>query len=325
MSENTHFPKPRIIISKCLGFAACRYNGENLHNKLVKTLAPFVEYVPVCPEVESGLPVPRDPIRVVEKDGARTLYQPAREADVSPGMQDFLQSYFNTLTAPEGFLLKNRSPSCGFKDVKIYQDFNPQARSTRGAGFFGTEVIARYPDHPVEDEGRLKNFTIREHYLTQIFTLARFREVARRESMKDLVAFHSKNKYLLMALDQKRMRTLGKITANHEDHPLQEVLSSYEKELLKALRNTPTPNQWINVIEHALGGFSDKLSDAERLFFVRTIEEYRDERIPLSVLIKLVETDAVRFEIDYLLNQSFLRPFPEELVEITDSGKGRNR
>ncbi|ERP38725.1 YbgA family protein [Chitinivibrio alkaliphilus] len=323
--SSPEFPKPRIVVSKCLGFAACRYNGENLHDKIVSALAPYVEYLPVCPEVEAGYGIPRDPIRIVEEEGRRFLFQPAVEKDVTQAMDKFLSTYFSDPPEAEGFLLKNRSPSCGFQDVKVYQGRSRGASTRRGPGFFGGAVLNTYENCAVEDEGRLKNFTIREHFFTQIFAYAGLRVVQQKKTMRALSDFHASQKYLLMACDQKRLRLLGKLVANHENRPIQEVFSLYEQSFLPALKKIPTPGQWINVIEHAMGGFSKKLTEQERHYFVRTIEEYRDERIPLSVLLHLVESAAIRFEQTYLLEQSFLHPYPPQLVEITDSGKGRSR
>jgi uncharacterized protein YbgA (DUF1722 family) len=195
----------------------------------------------------------------------------------------------------------------------------------KGAGLFGGEIMERYKGLAIEDEGRLKNFGIREYFLTKLFTLASFRVLKEKPaSMKDLVAFQARNKLLFMAHNQVKAKTLGQIVANHDHLPMEKVLEKYQSALQDILSRSPSFTSWINVLMHAFGGVSDKLQKDERKFFLDTIEEYRDERIPMSVLIKLLHSWALRFDNKYLLDQSFMNPYPKALVEVTDSGKGRS-
>lgn len=320
-----NFPKPNIVVSKCLGFAKCRYNSDTVLDYVVDQLKPYVNYTTVCPEVEIGLGIPRDPIRIVTEKDKIYLYQPATKKDVTKDMVDFVDKYLNSLSDIDGFILKYRSPSCGINSVKIYNGFHPDARSSAGAGFFGGEVAKRFVGLAIEDEGRLKNFSIREYFFTKLFTLTQFRYTKKINQMKELVRFQTVNKLLFMAHNQAKLRELGKIVANQEKHKIDTVLNKYEKSLYELLAKPPTFASWINVLTHAFGGMTEKLGKDERKFFLNMIEEYRDERIPLSVLTKLIYAWAVRFNNKYLLEQTFLNPFPKELVEITDSGKGRNR
>jgi len=317
------YPKPKIVVSKCLEFDRCRYNAQMISSRVVASLNPYVDFMPVCPEVEIGLGVPRDPIRIVEADGGKILYQPATGRDVTGEMNSFTGKYLGSLENVDGFLLKYKSPSCGPNNVKIFQGMNKSAGAGRGSGFFAEAVADKFHDLPIEDEGRLTNFTLRETFLTKIFTLARFREAKASDRMDSLVKFHTDHKLLLLAYNQTRMRTLGKIVANHDKKDIKEVLSDYELELKLALRVSPKFTSIINVLEHALGGLSKNLNSDEKKFFLNSIEEYRDERIPLSSLIHLLKAWAIRFNNDYLLDQYFLDPFPKKLAALTDSGKGR--
>ena len=321
MMEN--FPKPVVVVSKCLGFEHCRYDGEMIDAPFVDKLKDHVLFRPVCPEVEIGLGVPRKPIRIVRVDDGNTLYQPATGKDLTIPMQNFLPAFLDSLTEVDGFLLKSRSPSCGVNDVKIYAGFEASSRASRGSGFFGGAILEKFAGLPVEDEGRMRNFTIREHFLTRIFTFARFREVKKSGSLKNLVNFHSIQKLLLLGCNQAQMRILGKIVANHENEDFATLVLRYEEHLKQALANPPRYTAMINVLEHAFGGFSKVLSKEEKAFFLESIEEYRDERIPLSALLKVLRAWSIRYHNDYLLGQTLLQPYPVQLIEITDSGKGR--
>jgi len=208
--------------------------------------------------------------------------------------------------------------------VKLYTGIGKGMAVRKGKGSFGNEVTERFSYAAIEDEGRLTNFTIREHFLTKLFALARFRKINSSRSMKELVRFQTENKSLLMAYNQKELRILGRIVANHEKRPADEVFKNYQQHLWSAFARAPRFTSNINVLMHAMGHFSKNLTSQERSFFINTLEEYRDERIPLSVPLNLLKSWAVRFEDEYLMNQTFIQPYPAELMEITDSGKGRD-
>jgi uncharacterized protein YbgA (DUF1722 family)/uncharacterized protein YbbK (DUF523 family) len=316
--------KPVVVISKCLGFAHCRFNGLTISSHTVDKLKLHVDFRPVCPEVEIGLGVPRDPIRVVKRADGLRLVQPATGNDVTDKMTEFAESFLGSVEDADGFILKSRSPSCGIKDVKIYPGMGKVGSGLRGSGFFGGAVIEKFPGLPVEDEGRLTNFNIREHFLTKLFTMSRFRAVKSSNSMKELVQFHTENKLLLMAYNQERMRILGRIVANPDKRPFGELIRDYEEHLMGAFSKASRYTSNINVLMHGLGYFSDELSSNEKAFFLDSLERYRSGSIPLSVPLNIIRSLIVRFQEDYLVQQTFFEPYPEELMEITDSGKGRD-
>ncbi len=318
------FARPRVVVSRCLGFAPCRWNGEQVHEQFVDQLGGWVDWRPVCPEMEIGLGVPRDPVRLVEAGGRVRLVQPATGRDCTREMTDFAQGYLESLGPVDGFLLKNRSPSCGPLDTKIYSSPKPGASARRGAGLFGGAVTERFPHLAVEHEGRLHNFILRERWLTRLFTLAEFRRVTDAGRMGPLVAFHARHKLLLMAYNQRRLRLMGPIVANPEKLPPGQVLASYAGQLGLALARSPSAGAVVNVLMHAAGYFKKQLNAREKELFAQSLELYRAKKEPLSVAQALLRAWIARFGSDYLAGQSFFAPYPPELVEISDSGKGRD-
>jgi len=312
-----------VVVSKCFGFEKCRYNGITIYDDFVEKLKPYVEYITVCPEVEIGLGVPRDPIRVVSEQGDLRLKQPASEKDVTDMMKEFCNAFLTSINVVDGFLLKARSPSCGIKDVKIYPSMEKSAALGKGMGFFGRTVWERFPQFPIEDEGRIKNFRIREHFLTKLFITAKFREMNTSPSMKALVKFHTESKFLLMACSQKQLKILGQIVANHEKRRTSEAFELYRTHLFNAFSIPTRYTSNINVLMHSMGYFSEKLSSKEKQFFLDSLEKYRAGKIPLSVNLGILKSWITRFEEAYLAQQDYFEPYPEGLVEITDSGKGR--
>jgi uncharacterized protein YbgA (DUF1722 family)/uncharacterized protein YbbK (DUF523 family) len=310
-------PKPRVVVSKCLGFAACRYNGLTIPDDFVDQLGPWVEYMPVCAEVEIGLGVPRQPVRVVTVAGADRVLQPATGADVTEAMTGFAESFLGALPPVEGFILKTRSPSCGIKDVRIYMGPDKGAASRTGAGMFGRAVLERFPGAAIEDEGRLRNARIREHFMTKLFALARFREVKESGSFRELVRYQAQSKLLLMTYHQVQMRVLGKLVANHERRPFAEVSRDYERGLQQALLRGPRCTATINTLMHALGYFSDGLSAGEKGFFLDLLERYRSGKVLLSAVNQVLRSWIVRFDEEYLASQVFFAPYPEALVDAS--------
>jgi len=307
------FPKPIVFCSKCLGFDKCRWNSVTLPNKEVEKLKKHVKFITACPEVEIGLGVPRKPIRVVKEKGKRMLYQPAIEKDYSEKMMKFTDKFLNSLGEIDGFILKNRSPSCGLNDVKEYQGINKDIRPKKGHGFFGGEVLKRFNGLAIEDEGRLNSYCLRENFLIKLFTLTDFREMKKSKKVKDLVDFHTKNKLLFMAYSQQKNKELGRIVSNLKQ---KEVFERYEKKMKELLSKGPSERSWINVLMHAFGSVSKHLDKEEKKYFLDTLEEYRDERVSLLVMLKLIESYALRNKNKHLLEQTFLNLYPKDLIEI---------
>jgi uncharacterized protein YbgA (DUF1722 family)/uncharacterized protein YbbK (DUF523 family) len=312
--------KPMVVVSRCLGFDKCRYNGDTIPDKFVKKLGEYVDYITVCPEVDIGLPIPREVIRLVKVDDTIELYQPSTGRDLTLDMENFADKFLSNLPVVDAFILKGRSPSCGTKDVKIYIGKEKAVGSFKGAGMFGKAVQENFSYAAIEEEGRLTNLKIREHFLTKLFTNFTFRQVKASNSMAQLVKFQSDNKYLLMAYNQKEQKLLGRIVSNHEKRSFQDLILDYEAHLALAFARAPRYTSIINALQHIFGYFSDKLNSAERKFFLDTLEGYREGKIQLSVLVHLLKGYALAYEEEYILQQTILSPYPEGLVDIRDSG-----
>ena len=318
------YARPRVVISKCLGFEACRWNGDIIHDDFVARLGRFADYLPVCPEVEIGLGVPRKPIRLISSEGGIRVFQPDTGLDHTGGMRRFCKRHLESLTAIDGFVLKNRSPSCGPYDVRIYHGPQRGSASQKGKGVFGGMALEQFPHAAVEHDGRIRNFSLREHFLTKLFTLASLREVSASGSMGRLVQFHSANKLLLMAYNQQQMRVMGRIVANPGGESFATVVANYGQSLSQAMRRGARYTSHINAIEHIMGYFKKRLNASEKQFFGELIQQYRQDRTPLSALLAVLHSWVVRYDNAYLAAQTYFAPYPLELVDISDSGKGRD-
>ena len=316
--------RPRIVVSRCLGFDSCRWNGAMIPDDFVEALKPFVEYHTLCPESDIGLGVPRNPVRIVSSSGSLRLVQQGTNRDVTEDLLAFADRSLTALGEVDGFILKSRSPSCGIKDSRVYPGMEKAAALRSSAGIFGGEVLRRFPNLAIEDEGRLNNDRIWDHFLKRVFTFAKFRELKKTAQMRDLVQFQAENKLMLMSYGQVELRNLGRIVANRKGYPLDVTKGEYEKHLQIAMTKIPRDTANINVLMHAMGFFSERISREEKEFFLDVLDKYRLERIPLSVPVSLVKSWTIRFDQEYLKPQTFLNPYPDELSGILGKGVARD-
>lgn len=319
-----NYARPRVVVSKCLGFEACRWNGDIIDDEFVARLGRHVDYMPVCPEAAIGLGVPRKPIRLVQNSESVRVVQPDTGKDHTSAMRSFCKSHLESLSDIDGFVLKNRSPSCGPFDVKIYNGPERGAPSRKGQGLFGGLVQQVFPHAALEHDGRIKNFSLREHFLIKLFTLAALREVEASGSMGRLVQFHAANKLLLMAYNQQQMRVMGRIVANPGGEAFATVVADYRQSLLQAMKRSARYTSHINAMEHIMGYFKKHLKSSEKQFFAEMVGQYRHGKQPLSALLAVLHSWVVRYENDYLASQTYFAPYPLDLVDISDSGKGRD-
>jgi uncharacterized protein YbgA (DUF1722 family)/uncharacterized protein YbbK (DUF523 family) len=320
---NETFPVPRVLASRCLGFAACRYDGQILKNGFIEQLQPFVQMIPVCPEADCGLGIPRAPIRLCQAEAGIVVHQPATGRDVTGQLGTTIAAILAAHPQIDGAILKSKSPSCGLFDTKIYHSIDKPQFLKKGGGVFGERVLHLFGDQAIEDEMRLTNISLRDHFLIKLFTLARFREISTHPEMGRLVDFHASHKLLFLAYNQSRFRLAGKIVANHPKLAATEVFRLYREELAHILHTPLRIPGVINTLYHAFGWISEHLGAEEKQYVINMIEEYRDERLPLPAVTRLLEAHAIRFGQRYLHSQIFLRPYPRALAGLSDSGRGR--
>jgi uncharacterized protein YbgA (DUF1722 family)/uncharacterized protein YbbK (DUF523 family) len=290
---------------------------------LREELAEHVSLTPVCPELEIGLGVPRDPIRMVARPREIALVQPSTGHDLTHAMRAFSSHYLGLLGAVDGFILKGRSPSCGIRGVNVYRAPASRDVVSAAAGRFAAAVLERFPEVAVEDEGRLNDLQLREHFLTRIFISANLRAALDSGAPAELVRFHARNKLLLLAYSEAGLRRLGRIVADAGRGRLETIGSCYRAELAEALARPPRLSAHINVVLHALGHVSRGVRASEKAQFLDSVAAFRCGRLPVSALQEVLRSWSARFENHYLANQTYLAPFPPELVRLGRPGRRR--
>jgi uncharacterized protein YbgA (DUF1722 family)/uncharacterized protein YbbK (DUF523 family) len=309
-SMERHYARPRIVVSRCIEFDPCRYDGSKIPSPVVAHLKTHVACIPVCPEVEIGLGIPRATVRIVRIDGVDHLIQPATGRDVTRDMTGFASRFLDSLPPIDGFILKGGSPTSGTSGVRVYPSAERSQAIERTAGFFAREVLKRFSQLPIEDELRLNNARIRDHFLTRIFTLAAFRKVEETKDREALMQFHAANKYLLMASHQGLLRDMGKRVASRKKSEPAELYSHYRTLLCAALSQVPRYTNNINVLQHALGHFSNRVTSDEKEYCLRLIDRYKAGHATLAEPRDLLRSWVIRFHEPSLMDQTFLPHIP---------------
>jgi uncharacterized protein YbgA (DUF1722 family)/uncharacterized protein YbbK (DUF523 family) len=307
--------KIRLGISSCLLGNGVRYDGgHKLDRFLTGTLGQYVEYVPVCPEVECGMPVPREAMHLVGDPESPRLVTIQTGIDKTSRMISWAEKRVGELEKEKlmGFIFKSDSPSSGMERVKVYNEKNMAVR--KGVGLFAHIFMEHFPLLPVEEEGRLHDAALRENFIERVFALARWRELLARDAgLGGLVDFHAKHKFLILSHSTKHYQEMGRLVAVAKRFPLQKILSEYQKQLMEGLKLKATPKKNANVLMHLAGYFKENLSSGEKAELLEVIELYRKEQIPLIVPITLINHYVRKYDQPYLKSQYYLYPHPLEL------------
>lgn len=319
------YARPRIVVSRCLEFDPCRYDGSKIPSPLVARLRSHADCVPVCPEVEIGLGIPRATVRLVRQDGEDRMVQPATGRDVTGEMTAFAGQFLDALPPVDGFILKGGSPTSGASGVRVYPSVEKSAPLDRTAGLFAREVLRRYPLLPVEDELRLNHARIRDHFLAAIFSLAALREVEETGDREALARFHAANKLYLGACHQERTREMGRLVAARAAMAPAELFNRYRQLLGAALARAPRYTGNINALMHALGHFRDRVTDEEREYCLRLVDRYRAGHATLAEPRDLLRSWVIRFREPALLEQTFFAPYPVALADLPEEVTERGR
>lgn len=304
-----------VGISSCLLGEKVRYDGGHKHDRyLTDTLGRFFRFVPVCPEVECGLPVPREAMHLEGDPEAPRLVAIRSRRDLTPQMEAFCRRKVEELADKQlcGFIFKKGSPSSGLFRVKVYNQGMP-ARS--GQGLFAAAVTARLPLLPVEEEGRLADPVLRENFLERVFAMHRWQEFrSSPRDLGDLVAFHTGHKLLMMAHSPELYRQMGQLVATGKGMEREGLFARYEELLMKGMSLHATVAKNVNVLQHIMGYFKKELSPWEKGELLEVIRQYHERLVPLVVPLVLLRHYVARYGQTYLQGQLYLEPHPAELM-----------
>ena len=306
----------RIGVSRCLLGENVRYDGGHKRSAFVtETLAPFVRYIAVCPEVEMGMSTPREPIRLVRGEDGPRLRGVNSGKDYSAGMRRFAAKRVAELRDLDlhGYILKKDSPSCGLFRVRVYGTGGAPSRDGRGS--FASALVDAISDLPVEEEGRLNDPALRGNFIERVFAYQRLKTtLSGRWKVGDLVAFHTAEKFLLSAHDPKAHAELGRFVAGAKGTPRKRLTSDYRALFMAALARPATIRKHANVLQHMAGHLKNLLDEGSKAELHQAIEDYRLGLAPLIVPVTLIRHFVRLHDVAYLAGQTYLSPCPRELM-----------
>lgn len=314
-----HTRKIRLGISSCLLGNEVRHDGGHKRDTfLIHGLGPWVEWVPVCPEAEAGMGIPREPVRLLRgADGDEGLRMVGvRSAkDWTADLRRWSEQRSGQLASMglHGFVLTKNSPSCGVWRVKVY-DRN-MVPSKEGRGLWAEHLHRAFPLLPIEEDGRLCDARIRENFADRIFAHERWtRFLAEDGSRKGLVRFHTVHKLTLLAHSPDHYRKLGRLVAGAGKGPLADLRTRYGELFMETLAVMSTPGRLQNVLEH-IAGFLKGLPDADRAEIQGLVADHRNGLVPLVTVVTMLRHHLRKTPgTEWALDQTFLDPYPRELA-----------
>ncbi len=305
----------KVGISTCLLGEPVRYDGGHKLDKYLRdTLGKYVEYVLLCPETESGLPVPREAMRLVGDIDHPSLLTIKSRKDHTAGLENWGRQKLDELENMDlcGFIFRSKSPSCGMERVKVYNDKGHPV--PRGRGIFAGMFMDRFPLIPVEEDGRMNDSRLRENFITRIFVFSRWRKLCSQDlTTGRLVDFHTSHKLLIMAHNVNAYRELGRLVAGASQYHPHELAQKYISWLMPALKLSSTTKKNVNVLQHVMGFFKKQLTSDEKQELLEVIQSYADSLVPLIVPITLLNHYVRKYNQPYLKGQVYLNPHPLEL------------
>jgi uncharacterized protein YbgA (DUF1722 family)/uncharacterized protein YbbK (DUF523 family) len=305
----------KIGVSACLLGENVRWNGGHARDRyLTDTLGLYVDFVPVCPEVECGMGVPRETLRLVGDPDNPRLVTSKTNIDHTDRMTEWARAKVKRLEEEDlcGFIFKKNSPSSGLLNVPV-RNFKGMPQK-KGQGIFARIFSEHFSLIPMEEEGRLHDPKLRETFIEQIFTLKRWRDtLTRKKTLGNLIDFHTRHKLLIMSHSPHHYRIMGKLVAKGKDLPTKDLFDQYETLLMQALKLKTTSKKNIDVLQHIMGYFKKDLSADEKKELLEIIEEYGKEHVPLIVPIALLNHYVRKYKQPYLSQQVYLNPHPVSL------------
>jgi len=304
-----------VGVSSCLLGEPVRYDGGHKHDHyLTDTLGRFFRFVPVCPEVGCGLPVPREAMRLEGDPTAPRLVTIRTGVDLTEQMLEYCLRTVRELENEDlcGFIFKKNSPSSGLFRVKVYNGGMP---AKTGRGLFAAAVVGYFPLLPVEEEGRLYDMGIRENFIERIFAFRDWKDfLLGNRSLGDLVEFHSRRKLQIMAHSPEIYREMGRLVAEGKSLERAAFLERYQELLMRALSLQATVKKNSNVLSHIMGYFKQQLNSDEKVELLEVVDSYHAGLVPLVVPITLLKHYVRKFNQEYLSKQTYLSPHPMELM-----------
>ncbi len=303
----------RVGISQCLLGDPVRYDGGHKREPfLADVLGQHMEWVPICPEVEAGFGIPREAMRLVGDAATPRLITIRSQKDQTARMLRYTRQRLRDLQVLHfaGYVFKKDSPSCGMRRVRVYA--RDGQLLGKGQGLFAAAFQKTFPLIPIEEEERLRDRSIREHFLERVSGYHRWQShiLGARLTRRALVAFHAAHKYLVLAHSRRHYQQLGACVADAGRVPPRQLTQAYGRLFMEALAVKTTRHKHMNVLQHLTGYFKNTLSPMARRDLHNVMHDYHRGLVPLNTPVTLIRHYAQALDIPHLRDQAYLTPYP---------------
>ncbi|KTD06927.1 YbgA family protein [Legionella jamestowniensis] len=308
------FQKIQIGVSSCLLGQKVRFDGGHKRDDYIcDLLGKYVEFLPICPEIAIGMGIPRPAVHLEgNPENPRMVEIKNPDKDYTVRMQHYANDTMGLLQNISGYILKSKSPSCGWRRVKVYQE---KGQPLSGTGLYAKVLEKHYPNLPIEEEGRLSDPRLRENFIERLFIYKDWQNmVANGLNVHTMITFHTRHKLTLLAHHPTTYRLLGQEISQLKKETIEPIAARYIQRLMQALSYIATPKKHANVLQHCFGYFKKNLSGIDKEELLKAIDNYRQGLLPLIVPITLLNHHLKHYPKPYLENQSYLAPYPEELM-----------
>jgi uncharacterized protein YbgA (DUF1722 family)/uncharacterized protein YbbK (DUF523 family) len=306
--------KIKVGISSCLMGEKVRFDSGHKRNAYINgILSDFFEFTAFCPEVDIGLGIPREPIRLVTLDrGIRCVGVKTPDLDVTEDLYESADKQRHWHEQLCGYILKKDSPSCGMERVRLYRGETPD-RS--GVGLYAERLMRNFPQLPVEEEGRLEDPVLRENFVQRVYVYSRWKKLSKQPvSMKNLSEFHARHKYIYMSHNQSMTRQLGSWLADNHKTDMTTLCRQYLPKMMALLKHKATRKNHVNTLQHIQGYLKKRLSADDKSELTETISQYRHGLLPLIVPITLLRHHFRHHPDEYIRDSYYMQPHPAELM-----------
>lgn len=314
MQDVVQNPIP-VGISACLLGDKVRFNGGHSQSRYCRRiLSRYFQFEKFCPEVAAGFSTPRPTLRLTgDPNQPRMVYSNNPDTDVTDSFQQGYQDKLDSLAHLDGYIVMKKSPSCGMERIPVYQE-NGHSHMQRSAGLFTKALMEKYPLLPIEEDGRLNDPVLRENFILRVFAHHEFRHCAvQSQKFRDLLEFHSRYKYLVMAHSQPAYKALGRLLSNGKQQPLEEIKHTYFTSLMSALKQPASRKNHSNVLMHLLGYLKRSVTGEVRQDIERVIHQYRRGEVTLTAPVTLLHHYLGQYGSDYIKSQRYFTPYPSDL------------
>lgn len=302
-----------VGISACLMGDEVRFNGGHKKSALCSDrLEAYFEFQRFCPEVAIGLGVPRQTIRLVGDFKTPRAIMPSTDADLTEHLADYGHEIAKVAQGLSGYILMKDSPSCGLFSTKVYSGTTPLPG--KRAGIFVQALKDQLPLLPMEEEARMNDAGLCENFIARVYAYHDWRvNFLPQATPQALVAFHSRYKYFVMAHGQTLYRSLGRLVAGAGVGDFAQLVKDYEWAFFNGILKPPTRRNHTNVLFHILGYLKKQVAAPLKQDLLKAVEDYHQALVPLIVPITLLKHYLTHYACDYINQQVYLTPYPEQL------------